>query len=140
MRSRRRSSPAAGTTLRHLAHGGITTDLEGAIRRGTDGASDYLDRSIVATLPTRGGFAGELARKTEMHRSKIPGGYRMTVDSKGSDAARINAGRLRHPVWGNRENWTTQTVAPHFADKALDQVKRDVDREIAKAMRSPGPA
>lgn len=106
--------------------------LEQAIDKGTAHAGQVADRVALERLPRRGGFAEYMARRLEVHRSKISGGRRLTFDAKGTDAARINAGRLRHPVYGNDEVWETQTVQPGFADEAIRRVKQSVDAEIAR--------
>lgn len=126
VRAPRRPQPATVMFRRYVA------GLEDAIDRGTAHADRIADRVAVERLPKRGGFAGYMAGRLEVHRSKIDGGVRLTFDAKGTDAARINQGRLRHPVYGNDGNWVTQTVRPGFADEAVRRVKADVDAEVAR--------
>lgn len=60
------------------------------------------------------------------------------------DLKRIDAGNLRHPVYGNRGAWVSQRVRPGFwsktlEDKAPDKVREallevldDVERQLSK--------
>jgi hypothetical protein len=129
-RAPRRRPPAATAQFRKFVDG-----AEQAIARGTADADQVADRVARARLPRRGGFADYMARRLEVHRSRVPGGTRLTFDAKGTDAARINRGRLRHEVWGNREVWVTQTIHPGFADEAVRLVKASVDRELHRLVR-----
>lgn len=127
----RRRPPAAVADFRAFVKG-----AERAIDRGTEDASKIADQVAQERLPKRGGFAEYMARRLEVHRSKIAGGLRLTFDAKGTDAARINQGRLRHPVYGDDETWVTQTVRPGFADEAVRRVGAKVDAEMARLPRS----
>lgn len=130
VRPPRRRPPAAVAEFQ-----AFTGRVEHAISEGTKDVDRVADRVTHEWLPERGGFAGYLAGRSEVHRSKIPGGQRLTFDAKGTDAARINAGRLRHPVWGNRGAWVTQTVRPGYADEAVRRLKVKVDAAIERAVR-----
>jgi hypothetical protein len=112
----------------------FTARVEDAIGDGTRGADRIADREVLRILPRGGGFASYMAGRLTVHRSKIPGGLRLTVDAAGTDAARVNEGRLRHPLYGNRGHWYTQTVRPGFADETMRQVKVAVDAAIDRAV------
>ena len=50
------------------------------------------------------------------------------------DLRALNAGRLRHPLYGNRSHWYPQRIAPGFVDKAIERGTRDVREEMLRAL------
>jgi hypothetical protein len=72
-------------------------------------------------LPEAGGLAGLVADsrmgvsvQTSTREAKV------TVAAvSGMDLPRIDKGRVRHPVFGNREHWETQSVPPGFFTRTV---------------------
>lgn len=52
------------------------------------------------------------------------------------DLASLNRGRLRHPLYGNREHWYDQHVKPEFWDRAMRKGEDDVRKEVLAALDS----
>ena len=82
--------------------------------------------------------------------TRIPGSMKIRVTSGGNvkivaggdtapDAAAIeNKGKgfVRHPVFGNRENWTAKSSHPAFMAPAFDAHKEEVLRAIEDAVHA----
>jgi hypothetical protein len=52
----------------------------------------------------------------------------------GRKLARLNEGRLTHPLWGNREHWYTQAITPAFFTGPAEASAPRVRRAILDAM------
>jgi hypothetical protein len=50
------------------------------------------------------------------------------------DVNSLNRGRLRHPLFGNRNHWYDIRIRPGFINVAADQTFKDVRREVLKAI------
>lgn len=82
--------------------------VDGMLRDGPNG------------LPTRGGLADWLRQaKGTLSVTQTRLQVRLSRGGK-HDLAAINAGRLRHPVHGNRKAWALQEVAAGTYDAAID--------------------
>ncbi|MFF1650131.1 hypothetical protein [Streptomyces sp. NPDC058240] len=46
----------------------------------------------------------------------------------------INEGRIRHPVFGNRRRWVTQTAPPLWWDKTVRTHRSRMEREMARVL------
>jgi len=50
------------------------------------------------------------------------------------DLNSINSGRLRHPLFGNRNYWYNQNVEPGFWDEAMRRGEKNVRDELLNAI------
>ena len=102
-----------------------------------DSAKPLLNDARLAArseLPQAGGLAAQVAARP-MSVSITQGGVRIRV--RGMDARSTNRGRLRHPVYGNRERWVTQEIKPEWFTNAMrsnaDKVRPDLLRAMDRA-------
>lgn len=58
-----------------------------------------------------------------------------TGRGKPRELKRLDAGQLRHPLFGNRRHWFSQTVRPGFYTETLEQDAPTVRRELLEAIR-----
>lgn len=101
-------------------------------------------RHAVAILPRRGGLGAEAARSPmpiSFSASKSRG-VRVRIDArpgrgKGglSDPAAVDRGRLRHPLFGDREQWYTQAVPAGWFSTPMTQGAGRVEAAIVAALR-----
>lgn len=114
-------------------------DLREELRKGQRAAFRPLQAKVKASaaamLPKRGGYAGVMARSVKVSiLTQVSGDVVIVahVFARGRrehrDVAAVNAGRLRHPLFGRRLHWFTTTVKPHFVDLAI----RDLPDEVLK--------
>jgi hypothetical protein len=50
------------------------------------------------------------------------------------DAAAVDRGRLRHPLFGNRKLWYTTKVKPGFASGALEETQDQIADAVGDAI------
>ncbi len=142
--------------LRRLGDGGLVRELTEAMRRAAGQVPDEIRAGLVPEspkLPNR--YAAELDADVRIGVNVRTTGSDPGVSVTGTTRSgrarklrRLDAGRLTHPVYGNREVWRTQeepSVQPGwFTGPARDaeprvraeieQVLRDIE---AKEMRAP---
>jgi hypothetical protein len=113
------------------------TELRKELHRGLRQAAKPIiqaqKEAAARDLPQRGGLAKRVAR------SRITASVKTGRDPGVSIKTRrtsTDTGRLRHPVFGNRERWVTQTVdkgwfseTPYEAGRVAD-VRREIERVL----------
>lgn len=100
--------------------------LKAAVRQGA-----------LEALPKRGGLNAYVARSRTNLKPLAGRGdavVRLTTAKKGSDLRAINRGRLRHPVFGNRKVWVTQSVPAGWFQKSVESQHDEVRREVVKVL------
>lgn len=130
----------------------IIKQLQVKVRKLFAPVRKEIKASAVAILPKTGGL-GEWAASSRtslaVRRGVNTAGMSVRVgrNSKGgrSDIRRLDdAGRIRHPLWGNRKHWYPQTVESGFVSKPIhgpitDAFVREViaatDAAIEEALR-----
>jgi hypothetical protein len=132
-----------------LADKRITEHIDRRIRAiGTRFGADVRD-GIPRYMP--GGYAPTLARtlqvSTSIRRRGRGVGIKLRVWAKGKtderDVRALNAGALRHPLFGRRSKWYVTSTKPGFvddprralADRAEDDLLAAVDEAIAIVTR-----
>lgn len=117
------------------------------LRAGIKLAVSPLVRSVQAqaleTLPKRGGLNAWVADATYTTSVIASGnrvGIRIKGTKKGHDLEAVDAGVVRHPVFGNRNAWRVTNVQPGYFTKPLQasapiveaSLLAVLDRQIAK--------
>jgi hypothetical protein len=91
-----------------------------------NGLAEFVAKSRVTVKVKRG--AGSAGVSIDMTRKKKTKG-------KLSDLPKIDAGKLRHPVYGNRTAWTLQKVKPGFVSVGMTEaIADDAVAAILKAV------
>lgn len=125
--------------LREAASSSLRRELDQALTRAVRDLPQALRASAVSTLPRRGGL-GELTARTPIKISHITSGssvsVRVTASSRRglSDPARLDRGSVRHPLFGRRSRWYTETVSPGWWTKPIEAVTTKARSEIEQAM------
>lgn len=112
--------------------------FQGLNRSTKDVRADMKD-SIPRALPQRNGLAGTFQKTTRFRTSAKSGKYAgvtIWANNRGHDIRTLMGKRLRHPVFGNRSKWVTQTagVNPTVFEKSFEDQKPDVTRDIKRVM------
>ena len=86
-------------------------------------------------LPQKGGLAAQVAKspiRVQVRTGARTAGVRITGRGQGLRGA--DRGRLRHPVFGNRDRWVTQDVKPGWftgtMEREAPKVKPAIDQAI----------
>lgn len=127
---------AIGRSLIEAGEVKVKRDMLAAIREeGKSALSDVPD-SARSTLPRSGGLAEEVAHQTYTVRTSLAGPIgSVKLVGKGMKELRdINQGRLRHPVFNNRERWVGQTVPTGFFSDPIEAKAPEVREAILLAI------
>ena len=127
-----RGSQDLATLAKRLKDAG-RNDLRKELLKGVreSGADTVLEirASALEHLPRRGGLAAKVAaEKASMRASYAASGARVSLRRKRGRG--LNAGRLRHPVHGNREVWVQQPVNQNWFDDPIRDAAPDISRKI----------
>jgi hypothetical protein len=124
---------------------GLRKGLYKEILRTTKPLKQDAKKNAKAILPKRGGLARRVASSSFSTKTRIiGGGAGVQIIAKGKGQAKsvkqIDAGRVRHPVFGRKNRWVTQSVPSGWftdamvrgAGKIRDGVQRAVDEVLSK--------
>jgi hypothetical protein len=96
---------------------------------GRSGLRETVARSITITVSTSPRRA---AVRIKAAAARMPPDQRRLP-------RRLNRGKWRHPVFGNKENWVTQTSEPNWFDgtikKHAPEVRREIKAQVDEVMR-----
>lgn len=138
-----------GKTLRELGDKGKDGVLP-TLRRSINQDTKEARRRIRDTIRTRSGLpqSGGLAKwagrmpSTSTHVQSDRASITLKLAKRGHDFVSLDKGEDRHPVWGNRKVWVSQSVASGWWEKAVrpeadamfDQVQKDIDAAVLRAI------
>lgn len=117
----------------------LRKELYAGLNRVTKPVREDMKASIGPSLPSRGGLAALVMAKASLTTSAVAGrnaGVRIKARHRSYDLKRLNEGRLRHPVFGNRGVWVEQTegVNPGFLDEAFEKSKPEIARGVQRVL------
>ena len=108
--------------------------LKGVRESGADTVLK-ISASALEHLPRRGGLAAEVAaEKASVRSSYAASGARVSLRRKRGRG--LNQGRLRHPVWGNRDVWVQQPVNPDWFDDPIRDAAPEIRRKIERVVKT----
>ncbi|MFD8687857.1 hypothetical protein [Streptomyces sp. NPDC059651] len=142
--------------LRAAGGENIRSSMQRRIRRAAEPLRDDL-QSTIRGLPIRSAGRGSGKRggpspTTRPLRATLAEAIRISVRTSGNPGARvyvdkgrlppdlrnmpqvINEGRIRHPVFGNRRRWATQTATPLWWDKTVRTHTPRMTAEVARVL------
>ncbi|KPL29067.1 hypothetical protein JI76_28505 [Streptomyces anulatus] len=142
--------------LRSAGHENIRSSMQRRIRRAAEPLRDDLQSTIrglsIRSAGRGSGKRGGRSPTTRPLRATIAGAIRISVRTGGNPGARvwvdkgllppdlknmpqvINTGRVRHPVFGNRRRWATQTATPLWWDKTVQRHQARMTSEVARVV------
>jgi hypothetical protein len=117
-------------------------NLQVELRRGIREASEPMARAVRANAS----WSSRIPDAVQVKPSFVAKGasVRIVVDASKAPEGRVldhggNAGTFKHPVWGHRDRWATQSAQPFFepsfqnTSEAEAAMQRVMDRLAAKA-------
>ncbi|MFD8404668.1 hypothetical protein ACFV1G_08290 [Streptomyces anulatus] len=143
--------------LRAAGHENIRSSMQRRIRRAAEPLRDDLQSSIrglsIRSTGRGSGKRGGRSPTTRPLRASIAQAIRISVRTGGSPGARVwvdkgllppdipmgvlnrlNEGRLRHPVFGNRSRWAQQTATPLWWDGPVRKHTPRMTAEVARVL------
>lgn len=83
-------------------------------------------------MPHRGGLSALVASQGTVTLSRAGWGISAILSNKRTQLGRLNAGKLRHPLFGNTKHWYGQTVPEGAFTDAFTKREDEIQREVAK--------
>lgn len=133
--------------LRQLDDKALSRQMSRGLQRAAKPVKPAVQKEAVALLPS--GYGPLMSRSVRVRtqarerRGSASVTIRVYADGEGEqrDVRRINAGTLRHPVFGRSRTirrtgtrvanpWVAQTVRKGFVDRPVDRLVPDVAREM----------
>jgi hypothetical protein len=112
---------SVGRRLRKAGAGELRRELLRGVREVAKPVIPKIRANALETLPRSGGLAAEYAaHKIAVRTSLAERSANVRIVSTDRGRLRsVNAGRLRHPVFGNTDVWAQQKVEPGWFDKPI---------------------
>lgn len=143
--------------LRRAGHENVRQSMQRRIRRAAEPLRDDLKdtiRSLTITSQGRGsGKRGGRSPTTRPLRTNIADAVRISVRTTGNPGAkvwldkamlptdipmglvnRLNEGRVRHPVFGNKRRWAQQNTTSQWWDKTVRAHEARITREVERVV------
>ncbi len=142
-----RLSGLSGVELRYVAgqlRKAAAKDLKAELRKAQRKALSPLQKEIkaeaLATLPKRGRYNVVMSKAVKVAilgtgTARLQARVYAIGKKEQRDVRAVNAGILRHPVFGNRKNWATTRVKRGFVDHAFDRVADRMLDEAGQAVQ-----
>lgn len=141
--------------LRRAGHENIRSSFQRRLRRAAEPLRADLQDGIrhldIRSQGRGSGKRGGPSPTTRPLRAAIAEAIRISVRTGGSPGARVwldkgrlppdipmgvvnrlNEGRLRHPVFGNKRRWAQQTATPLWWDKTVRAHQSRITREVER--------
>lgn len=122
--------------LRDAGRGDLRKRVLKAMRTETKPVIPAIRSSALRTLPVSGGLMAEIRDSKIGIRTRLSGrsvGVRV-VATNPHDIRSLNAGRLRHPLFGDTDHWYQQDVEPGWFDRPLQERAPGIRRAITQAL------
>jgi hypothetical protein len=118
---------------------GLRRELYSGLNRATKPVRGEMKAAISDALPSSGGLAADVQRSTRFTTTTSTGarlGVRIRARGKRSIRRMNSTGSFRHPVFGNRNVWVTQSagVTKGFLDEPFNKSRPRVQREVIETI------
>lgn len=84
-------------------------------------------------MPSGGGLQALVVAQGKITLSRAGMGIQAVLANKRTALGRLNAGKLRHPLFGNAKHWYGQSVPEGTFTEAFEKREAEIRREVAKA-------
>lgn len=128
---------ALSKALKEAGRGELRKELNKGLRESVKPLVRKTRSAARSDLPKRGGLASQVAKepqRVQVRTGQRTAGVRLVVARKRGAARSTNRGRLRHPVFGNRDRWVTQTVKPGWFDDTIRRDERRIRRDAVAVL------
>lgn len=125
-----------GKRLKALGNKELTKELQKGVRNGAKKIPTAVKQAVPDYMPS--GYAPVLARSLQFRTKNLASGLTVQATAKGNPRPRritaIDAGTLRHPLWGNRRHWYAQRVRAGFFTEPAENSRDAVRAELEKVL------
>jgi hypothetical protein len=122
--------------LKEVGDKGLRRELLSGLQRAAKPAKVDVKASFANRLPKRGGLAAEMATSRVSLLSRA--GRNPSVKIKATSPHSVGAmdkGRLRHPVFGNKDNWVDQSIEPGVFSEPIEARAPEMRQEMEQVIR-----
>lgn len=93
-------------------------------------------KSNASRLPHKGGLAEKVAKSRITQKNRLSARNPTLAIQATNDVNlwRLDRGRIRHPVYGDRDKWVTQDVPSGWWSDAMKESEPEVRRGLAKTL------
>lgn len=119
---------------------GLRRQLNSSLNAETKPTRIAMRAGIVPGLPKSGGLAADVLKSTRFSTSirTAPGSAGVSIRARGRRSIRRmnDRGSVRHPIWGRRSAWVTQTKGLHlgFLTKPFQKSAPRVQQAVLSAI------
>lgn len=114
----------------------LRKELYASVQRATKPAKEAARQAAASELPSRGGLADKVAKAKLTTKARAGRDPSVRIVAKSDlDLRAIDNGTLRHPVYGNRNRWVSQSIPAGWFTDAMRRSAPKVRRELTEAMR-----
>lgn len=138
LRALSRDLKAAGSPVK-----GLRLELLRAMRLAAKPMVDAAKESARENLPHRGGLneyvadGAKIAARNRVATTNAVG-MRIVATEGGVRLEQMDQGTVRHPVFGNRKKWVSQTIPAGWFTKPLNERLPEVQADVILAMNIIG--
>lgn len=112
-----------------------------ALSRAADPVKAAIEAEAATSMPS--GYVGVFSASVRHRMSRRHGGQQAQVilatyaDGKAErrDIRSLNAGILRHPLWGRKKRWYVTKIRGGFHERGTDQAMDAAAREMAEVVQ-----
>jgi len=128
---------ALAKRIKELGDAGLGREMARALTRAVDPIGKSINREAAAVAPS--GYEPVLTRSLQHRRSvrnsRAEASVRLTTSAKGKqdlrDLPSLNAGRLRHPVFGRRRSpWAVTAITSGFYDRGTEKAADAAEKQL----------
>ena len=124
--------------LKQIGDKGLGKQMSKALTDASRELRPAIKASAAALMPHSGGYAATLSKSlrfrqtVQTSRTTARVVFRVYAEGRKErrDVPSLNRGRLRKPLYGNRNHWYTQRVRPGFVDRPVDRAAPDIARRM----------
>lgn len=124
-----------GKILKDLGDKGLQRELYRGLNRASMKLKADAKAEAGRRLPQRGGLAKRVAGaklSTRRRGGRNPG---VSIQAKGmAQLAGIDAGQVKHPVFGNRDVWVTQDITSGWFSEPMEAGRDEAAAAIGEAL------
>lgn len=115
----------------------LRKELLAGIRKSNKPTISAIRANARGSLPRRGGFADQVAASRIATRTRLVGkSAGVQIRALGMyNLRQLNRGRLRHPLFGNREHWYEQQIEPGWFSEPIEKDAPRIRADIEAAMQ-----
>lgn len=131
---------ALSKRLKEAGEKGLQRELNKGIREAVEPFREAVRQSALNKLPRKGGLAQRVAdqvvpRPRKVNNSKGVGLRLIATGRQGMRSlAALDAGKIRHPVFGDTEKWVSQLVQAHVWSQPAEDLGPGVARQVQAAI------